>query len=324
MKRIHWLIPYQINNPEELKKVSLASIRVRTCVFLEPVFQKKFDIQFNSTIQNIDNIDYLFISKFGKEDTDCSKWQKYLNDARDRNIQVFFDYTDHHLEIKNSYYGNFIRKNLNDKDQMIVPSKLLYEELKKINISNCHLIEDILEYEIQELKYKKTDTLLWFGHHRNLIFLWNFLEDCEKCRDYKIKILTSDIGINLFEETLKNFNPYNINNIELINWSKDNLIRESKNVSGVLIPGDLNSVKKYVGNNRLLTALALGLPVLATQYRSYSEFKNYFFNIDDKKELNSFFESINSENLSQFENLKPLLNKYSAKEISKKWHALLK
>ena len=51
-----------------------------------------------------------------------------------------------------------------------------------------------------------------------------------------------------------------------------------------VIPSDQTDIRKNgVGTNRLITALALGLPVAASILNSYSDFSKYFIDINSPK-----------------------------------------
>jgi len=63
MKNIHWLVPYKINQSDDIVKKNIASIRIRTGLFTLPIF-KNYSITIDESISNSNNIDFLFIGKF--------------------------------------------------------------------------------------------------------------------------------------------------------------------------------------------------------------------------------------------------------------------
>ena len=64
--------------------------------------------------------------------------------------------------------------------------------------------------------------------------------------------------------------------IKLGQWSKDNMRRAAKASHYALIPSDKNDPRKSgVSPGRLLTSLALGLPVIAEPLHSYLPFEAF-------------------------------------------------
>ena len=73
--------------------------------------------------------------------------------------------------------------------------------------------------------------------------------------------------------------PYKIRpsvNIKFAHWSQKAVLEASKQVDYCVLPSDLQSPKRFASNNRLIAALALGLPTIATAIASYSEFSDFF------------------------------------------------
>jgi hypothetical protein len=67
-------------------------------------------------------------------------------------------------------------------------------------------------------------------------------------------------------------------------WSSEKMVSAAKLCDIAIIPSDPNDIKKSsVSSNRLITALALGLPTAADTMNSYKEFSNYFIDIRSKK-----------------------------------------
>ena len=73
--------------------------------------------------------------------------------------------------------------------------------------------------------------------------------------------------------------PKNLS-INIMRWSHDAMINTAKFCNLCIIPSNPNDLKKAgVSSNRLMTALALGLPTAADNLNSYNEFKDYFIDI---------------------------------------------
>jgi len=287
MKRIHWLVPYKINHNHEILNSNLASIRLRSALFNLPIF-KDYKVTFSENINDIDELDYLFVGKISASREDLfNVWINYINSLRDKKTNIFFDYTDHHLDQKN-LIGDFYKKAIKDDDLIITSSNKLKSHLidsyKKITV-----IEDPIEIEIQKIKKNNSNRFLFFGHPTNLKYLFEKIPFWDQSKNYDLVIQTSDVGLNLIQEQSKYIQKTPNLNIHLQHWSIANMIQESVLSSGVIIPGDINDKRKNgVSHNRLITAFALGLPVAASKYESYLEFDNQFADIDDKKEFISF------------------------------------
>ena len=68
-------------------------------------------------------------------------------------------------------------------------------------------------------------------------------------------------------------------NIRLAQWSKDNMRKAAKMSHYALIPSSKNDPRKSgVSPGRLLTSLALGLPVICEDLHSYMPFSKFFAN----------------------------------------------
>lgn len=97
MKNIHWLVPFKTNHNQEVLNSNLASIRLRSGLFYHPIF-KDYNVTFCENINVISDLDYLFVGKIGANREDLIElWVDYINLFREKNADIFFDYTDHHL-----------------------------------------------------------------------------------------------------------------------------------------------------------------------------------------------------------------------------------
>lgn len=321
MKNIHWLVPYKINHNQEISNKNLASIRLRAGLFNLPCFND-FNVSFNENISDINEIDYLFIGKFaGNREDLLNTWIEIINLHRENGRKIIFDYTDHHLT-NDSLAGKFYRASLKPTDQIITSSKILKNHLAA-NYKNITIIEDPIEIEIQKVKKTKDSSFLFFGHHTNLKYLFNLIKNWNPKIQSNLMIQTSEQGMNEIKIQSQNISkPPNLN-IQFQLWSIDNMLKASKNVSGVIIPGDKDDERKNgVSHNRLITAFALGLPVAATRYESYLEFDHQFVDIDDKSEFNNFIKNPSIYS-SRVEIAQKKVKLYTSENIAKKWLNLI-
>ena len=322
MKNIHWLVPYQINHNQDISNKNLASIRLRAGLFNLPSFNN-FTVSFNENISDIDEIDYLFVGKFaGNREDLVNTWVEIINLHRENGKKIFFDYTDHHLSI-DSLAGQFYRASIKPNDQIITSSEKLKNNLAA-DYKNITIIEDPLEIEIQKVKKNKDSSFLFFGHPTNLQYLFNLINNWHSKIQSNLIIQTSKIGIDEIRNQSQHISkPPNLN-IQFQLWSVENMLKASENVSGVIIPGDINDERKNgVSHNRLITAFALGLPVAATRYQSYLEFDNQFVDIDNKSEFENFLKNPSLYS-SRVEMAQKRVKNYTKENIAKKWLNLIK
>ena len=322
MKSIHWLVPYQINHNQDISNKNLASIRLRAGLFNLPSFNN-FTVSFNENISDIDEIDYLFVGKFaGNREDLVNTWIEIINLHRENGKKIFFDYTDHHLSI-DSLAGQFYRASLKSNDQIITSSEKLKNNLSA-DYKNITVIEDPLEIEIQKVKKIKDSTFLFFGHHTNLKYLFNLINNWHSKIQSNLIIQTSEQGMNEIKIQSQHISkPPNVN-IQFQLWSVENMLKASEKVSGVMIPGDINDERKNgVSHNRLITAFALGLPVAATRYESYLEFDHQFVDIDNKSEFEHFLKNPSLYS-SPVEMAQKKIKSYTQDNIAKKWLNLIK
>ena len=322
MKNIHWLVPYKINHNQDISNKNLASIRLRAGLFNLPSFNN-FTVSFNENIYDIDEIDYLFVGKFaGNREDLVNTWVEIINLHRDNGEKIFFDYTDHLLD-KETLAGQFYRASLNSNDQIITSSEKLKSHLNS-NFKNITIIEDPIEIQIQKVKKSKESSFLFFGHHTNLKYLFNLINNWNSKIQSNLIIQTSEKGMDEIRNQSQHISkPPNLN-IQFQLWSIENMLKASTNVSGIIIPGDISDDRKNgVSHNRLITAFALGLPVAATRYQSYLEFDHQFVDIDNQTEFENFLQNPSLYS-SRVEMAQKKVKNYTQENIAKKWFNLIK
>ena len=320
MKNIHWLVPFKINQPDDVKNINIASIRIRAGLFMLPIF-KGYDIAIDESISNIDNIDYLLIGKFaGNREDLLDRWYEYIKLQRSNGKTIYFDYTDDHL-LRETLPGEFYRDVLKENDQIITSSDTLKKNLLP-KFKNVSIIEDPIEIEIQKIKNNQNNNFLFIGHDTNLKYLFKLIPKWDLSREYNLIIQTSQRGLELIHKKPRFKQPPNLS-IQLQLWSIPNMLNVAELVSGIIIPGDItDNVKNGVSHNRLITAFALGLPTAASKYKSYLEFNNQFADIDNPDEFKSFL--INPTLYSsRVEMAQKKVKQYTKESIANKWLNLI-
>ncbi len=324
MKSIHWLVPYKVKEPKDISLSNIASIRLRTSLFNLPFFNE-YKLTINESIDDLGKIDFLFISKFpGNREDLLTNWFNIIDNHRKNRKKIFFDYTDHHLD-KETLPGQFYRASLNSNDQIITSSVKLKNHLNP-NFKNITIIEDPIEIQIQKVKKSKESSFLFFGHHTNLKYLFNLINNWNWNSKIQSNLIiqTSEEGMDEIRNQSQHIsNPPNLN-IQFQLWSIENMLKASANVSGVIIPGDISDERKNgVSHNRLITAFALGLPVAATRYESYLEFDHQFVDIDNQTEFENFLQNPSLYS-SRAEMAQKKVKNYTQEMIAKKWLNLIR
>jgi hypothetical protein len=321
---IHLLIPGIYKTHEDLQISELASIRFRAAIIAKYLPQNGSTVSFGETIPEKSNI--IIIGKIGANDIKKRQelWLNQMKSAKNKNIKIFVDYTDHHLGFK-SEMRIFYESSLKLTDYIITPSDHLKILLKNYFSKEIFVIPDPLEVPVLSPKISKTNGILWFGHASNIKYLINFLEECPKTHEvFKLIVVSNDVGLKIL--TNHRFQNKIGFKVSLQKWSLKTLIEASKISDICIIPSDRNDPKKSgVSSNRLITSLALGLPTIAEIMPSYAEFSKYFFNIRS----NSLFETMSNSSSSEFRKLiseaqQKIIPKFLPRVIAHQWIELFK
>lgn len=318
--KIHWLIPGDYRNIDDLYKSHIASIRMRAG--LVGKYSSDFQIQFTAGDHVNSNADIIVVGKIGM---DCQNgrdnlWFGYLLEASKKNKKIIIDYTDNHLaRVSPMFY--FYKKILPLSDNAIVPSSYMSLLLAQYFNNKIILIEDPVEIKFLSPKILSNQnyiSLLWFGHNTNIPYLVQYLQNNSLCDiSVKINVLTNSHGIDLLSTNIPTF--HSSIDLNMYEWSISNMINAADNSDACLIPSDINDPRKSgVGSNRLITAFALGLPVTADILASYAPFSEYFHNIRNEP-LSLFTKQLKlySEKCKKAQS--EIIINFSEEVIVKKW-----
>lgn len=261
---------------ERLSQSNLASIRLRSIPAIRAAKSLEWEVSFGETMLETPSI--VLIGKIGSQNIEVRQklWLEEIQRMK-QNSQIFLDYTDHHLGF-NSPMTSFYEAAIQLVDGCIVPSASMASLLTKFWKGPISIIEDPIEIECFAPKEvsKKPTTLLWFGHPANIDFLIKFIESGFLEGDsIRFIVLSNEVGLNHFASS----NLSSKANIEfnLALWSSENMTEAARIADMCIIPSDLNDSKKRgASSNRLITALALGLPTAADNLPSYQEFAKYY------------------------------------------------
>ena len=318
MKKIHWLLPFSSYNQDFLSQTDIASIRLRASVVKEGCSNSAYHFSAGEII--MEDINILVIGKISSAEINLreNRWLKQIIRAKERNTRIILDYTDNHYNVF-SPMTSFYKRALPMIDAAVTSSNYLLKQLESVFKGPINVIPDAVEIKTlsHNTKTSSAKDILWFGHSSNINYLIGFLKSFLAPESIlNLHILTNEMGIE----------KINRENIQIKNlilntnlWSLKKLIALSSISDICIIPSDINDPKKAgVSSNRLITALALGLPVAADKLDSYMEFETYFTDIRTDK----FFNLLKNPSISRSRVQDAQINivpKFSPENISNMW-----
>ncbi len=286
--KVQWLISSRDPSLAALASSNLASIRLRSVVSMRAAMDGSVT---SSADREADRETEILV--VGKVDavTDVNRparWLSYMQQAKDRNCKIIIDYTDHHIDGK-PVMRDFYLAALNLADHVTTSSPKLAKNIGATWKGGVTVIEDPIEVSFIPPKTERTPqlTALWFGHASNLQYLFDFIKSGLSLQEpLRLIVMTNFFDQKIFDQQMKAA-PKNLEMV-VVPWS----LQDMQTVAGIcdfcIIPAGMNDVRKNgVSSNRLLTALALGLPTAADKVDSYLAFSEYFTDIRSK-ELEQF------------------------------------
>ena len=170
---------------------------------------------------------------------------------------------------------------------VVICSSVEQRELISKYTKNCHIIldfhEEIPDLPFKDLEYstKKKFELIWEGQPATLEGFQSINKHLEGqllsnsgklnlVTDYFYYRLLGRYWPNSTEALVSRMFPNSLNNIEILPWSIDNLVKSSLHARGALIPLDTdNRIQMLKPENRLLVMWKLGIPTLTSSIPSY-------------------------------------------------------
>lgn len=280
LNSIEWLIPITSTSPQELKKSNLASIRLRAAVCIEALINNHCNAAF-SDAKNASTASTLIVGKldFTSDPARPQRWLQHIESARQRGARIVIDYTDHHLETGTAA-DLFYRTAFDSADLAICSSTRLAQLIHPYFKGPIQMIEDPIEVPIVPPVTRNQDakTALWVGHSTNLPYLLDFLCN-ELSLTVPMRLIAMTNAYPLAEKDASRLSKPHLKNLEIcfVPWSLPDMVTVAALSDVCWIPAGLKSKRKSgASSNRLLTALALGLPVAADELESYLPFRKYF------------------------------------------------
>ncbi len=224
----------------------------------------------------------LVVGKIGANDVEARsvKWLEMIDQVNRSGGTVVCDYTDHHLGF-DSLMSDFYRRAFSKSHLIVVPSRAMHDLVSPLCNLPILIIPDAVEVEVappSRLRGDSSRSLVWFGHGSNLGYLLDWLSEFEFAatpNDLILRILVDPHSVDgLRKSRIVSKSPIRV----LVGTWSVGAMAEAARVSDLcVIPSDPTDPRKRgVSSNRLLTALALGLPVGADKIASYQDFREYF------------------------------------------------
>lgn len=297
MQHVHWMLPGNYLDLDQLRIHNLASVRMRAAIALDACSERKIKFTAGDTIPI--TVTQVVVGKIGSMDVDqrSKAWLAQLSSARARGVTILVDYTDHHIGFK-SVMSSFYAQVLKQADMVVCPSRQMQSMLHECLAEICgpttrpdmRIVADAIEVAISAPKTKINNpvNMLWFGHQSNIGYLAKFLAERLPAlqQPKNLLILTNEQGLQAFQE-LNPRVPRNLT-VQIAPWSISHMQKAAQYCDLCLIPSDPDDPRKSgVSPNRLITAFALGLPTAADNLNAYSEYRDYYIDLDSQ-ELSQF------------------------------------
>lgn len=319
---IHWLVA-SAASLHQLKTSNLASVRLRAAV----AAQQCLSVGVSCAIGDNELIDpdILIVCKIGADgiDTRSKTWLHLISTAKKNGAKVVLDYTDHHFA-NVSVMSDFYNRVLEYCDSIVIPSLAMKSNIRNYWAGTTAVIPDAIEYEIQIPRLSQGDrpSALWFGHPTNLEFLVKFIQVGDIAKKLSSLVICTDArGIQWIAANRGYFKSLRI---VLVQWSVAVLPKLASQCSFALLPaGKLDPRKSGASENRLITALALGLPVIANSLPAYQPYRAFYSDIDEDDYMSVV---TNPEKMHELvrQAQASLIPKFSCKTIGMMWGEFFK
>lgn len=325
MMKIHFLLPGDYSKIEALLSSNLASIRMRAG--LVSMYAQSLGIQVTAGTNINLQAEIAVVGKIG---ADCGAgraalWLNQLKDFKAENKKIILDYTDHHLANLDTPMGDFYDSVLYLINAAVVPSEKMRSLLSPLLSNLIGVIPDPLEIPIRPPSLRPIQdkpTLLWFGHGTNIGYLLDYLENQNLC-DCPFNLIVLSNGSGLQALTARRLSTKHMIEVKTAIWSHATMQLAAEHSHMCIIPSDASDLRKAgASSNRLITALALGLPTLAEGLDSYNEFNNYFSNIRQIS-ISEFVKNMNHEIDKVNQSQKDILPRFLPEKLVGDWKRFL-
>jgi len=305
---------------EQLRGSSLASARLRIVPAADAALRRGFTISIGDVCPAITTT--ALVGKIGAANISKRQdlWLKQIRALEAAGHKAILDYTDHHLETQ-SVMRDFYEQSIKACSETVTPTSFLTDALATCDDSKTYsTVHDLLEYPVVEpanIDGRQAKTGVWFGHPSNAQFLAQFIDEHSALlKQQHLMVVSSEQTISI----LKRYRYKNTPSVSVkfIAWSMAAVLNAAKSADYCIIPSDTASPKRFASNNRLITALALGLPTIATPIPSYTEYSD-FFTSDRAEQIKALIKDPSSMHNRLKEFQANHASKFSAPAIMHSW-----
>jgi hypothetical protein len=219
--------------------------------------------------------DVLYVGKIGGHQIDIRGpvWLRYIEKLDTNGCRVIIDYTDHYCGFE-GVMTTFYKQALRYADVLVTPSTTMTGMIRQLWKGDTIEITDPCEIDPQSPRAPGLGPwrALWFGSVTNVRYLTDFLSDQENRESLRqINVVTDNAGAALVRKWLWSVKAsVDVPALRLIAWSLKNLREAAEQSDIAIIPSDPNDPRKAgVSENRLITAINLGLVTVATPMPAY-------------------------------------------------------
>lgn len=277
-RSLHVLTPGSAWSAEQLRGSAMASVRLRAAIAADAVAERGWIVSAGDRLP--EHATDVLIGKIGSGNIEqrAPIWLEQIQRARKSGVRLWLDYTDHHLGFESPMSG-FYQDVLPWVTTAVVPSSAMRSLLGSVWQGATGLVVDALDVPVIAPKQGVAgarQTALWFGHASNMRYLLQFLWDHAWLAEHiKVLVLSNSPGLDLLRAGYRGAGA--CIGVQALPWSPAAVIEAAETADLALIPSDPADPRKAgVSSNRLITALALGLPVAADVLPAYAAYRPYF------------------------------------------------
>jgi hypothetical protein len=322
---LHILIPAERLCIDALASHSLASVRMRCALAARAATFLGWHVSVGENPLMVPDV--LLVGKIGAHQIAerTAVWLELIKRSTAKEKTVCLDYTDNHCGFDGPMTG-FYRSAIGIVTTVITPSVAMNSALRGWWAGHTWMIPDPYEVEPQAPRNITSGPwrALWFGAPANLTYLCSFLESSANTDNIQsLTIVTNAVGRRLFLDWVQpNLGRRRIPRVTYYDWSVANLEAAARHSDIAIIPSDATDQRKLgVSENRLITALMLGLPTIATPMPSYRLYAKFFIALQTG--WSGQLLSVNNQHDSICEAQALLRERFSPRTLQHKWKDLL-
>ncbi len=323
MQHLHYLVPGTYESVEPLRDSAMASIRMRLLPAALALQSRGWTCSFGDQVHGAPS--RVVVTKIGANGIEARQqlWLQQIEHRKQQGAAVWVDYTDHHLGFP-SPMSEFYRAALGLADACTVPSRHMASLLAEVWGGPVYVVQDAIEVQIAppKLQADAAVTLLWFGHASNVEYLRRFLETgLAAGQEIRLIALSNEAGLRLITAHPIQ-SPAKVE-ILLGLWSVETMVEAAAQADVCIIPSDVDDLRKAAAStNRLVTALAMGLPTAADALPSYIEFKDYYTALRSE-EFKALLENPQNFHTAVLAAQEKIVPRFAACTLGEDWATLL-